>query len=123
MVTPSGTAALIAQSPVVKVLYQATIHQDYPLGMTGINTAIVTTSIDGDPRVDEEGENCNASGCSNIATQPITSPLPDPYSEVISPLQIDACSEFEYEIRYGNASRNCADDMHVIFTMPNYTPG
>jgi uncharacterized delta-60 repeat protein/uncharacterized repeat protein (TIGR01451 family) len=122
MATPYGTSSLIAQSPVIKVLYQATIHGDYPLGMTGINTAIVSTSIDGDPRVDEDGENCNASGCSNIATQTIIPPLPDPYSEVISPLQIDACSEFEYEVRYGNASRNCADNMHVIFTMPNYTP-
>lgn len=122
MTTPSGSASLGAKSPVIKVLYKATIDQDYPLGTTGINTAIVATSIDGDPRVDEEGENCNASGCSNIATQPILPPLPDPYSQVISPSQIDSCSEFEYEVRYGNASRNCADDVHVIFTMPNFSP-
>ncbi len=53
MTTPSGNASLGAKSPVIKVLYKATIHQDYPLGTTGINTAIVATSIDGDPRADE----------------------------------------------------------------------
>ena len=59
MTTPSGSASLIANSPVIKIMYQTTIHQDYPLGTTGINTAIVATSTDGDPRADEEGEDCN----------------------------------------------------------------
>ena len=42
---------------------------------------------------------------------------------ITSPDSVDACTDFEYVITYGNDSRNCAENVYTIFTMPNYSPG
>ena len=98
--TPSGQASLPAHSAVIKLSYAATIHTDYPLGETSLNIADVQTSTDGDPLTTMTGEACTSSGCSNVATESVTPPLPDPYSIVTSPQSINACEEFSYEISY-----------------------
>lgn len=95
----------------IYIRYSGIVDGDIPLGVSLINGAKVITADPQDNNYEKEDQ------------QEIQVPYPSLYVEMESPRIVEWGWVFDYEIKYGNQSRMCANKTQLVLALPNQELG